>query len=142
MLGWTVCVEHKGAHGMAYGACVRVGREVPRPFTFKAGVCLDCGLSLDLRIENRTGIVTRLEAGTDTRHWHAPAPRVDLDQGALAGAIVAASRATREQRRGETHTRPAAVMDAPPERPDDQPLDLGVSVKVWTDDDGDPRTGA
>lgn len=107
--GWAVCIEHRGAHGMLNGACVRVGREVPRPYSFRAGVCLDCGLELDLKVENRTGQVTRLEAGTDTRHWHAPAPRVELDQDALAGAIVAASRAARTERRQEQPQRPVSA---------------------------------
>lgn len=123
--GWTVCVEHRGQHGMRGGACVRVGREVPRPFSFRAGVCLDCGADLDLKTDNRSGRVERLVAGTDERHWHAPAVSVALDESRLAGAIVEASRAARQERRQEVQQRRSPATTAPTAPDPQQPAHVG-----------------
>lgn len=102
------CAAHDGAHSVYQGHCVAVGAQVPRPLAFRARpvICRECGADQDV-VKLGTGRTMFLTAGTDQRHWHPAPPRVELDEDSLARAIVAASRATREQRYQERREREA-----------------------------------
>lgn len=98
MIGHTVCTAHQGRHGVVDGRCWIPAREQPQPFRWRFTHCERCWASVDVRTEVRTGESITLSAGTDTPHWHEPPLTVSLDPAELAEAIVAASRAARQER--------------------------------------------
>lgn len=127
MTGAAVCTAHKGRHGVYLGNCVAMGRDVPRPYTFRPSVCETCGADIDLRRSAADGTTERLVAGTDRRHQHAPPVAVTFDPDELAGAIVAASRAARQERQPEP--RPSSVPPQVSQRQEDAERQIhGVEV--------------
>lgn len=117
---------------MIAGECYAMGREVPRPYTFAFLRCRECGAEVTHRRERATGRTVILEPGTDTEHRHAPAVpgRVELDVDSLAGAIVRASRAAREERRADRSDtpQPSNAVAPPASKPDPDGLQ---TVEVW-----------
>jgi hypothetical protein len=124
MEGWTVCVEHRGKHGVLNGSCVLVGAEVPRPTRWIGHPvrCEACGDDLDaLRVGH--GRVVLLDAGTERRHYHPPdrtgdrldavAAGLEALQGTLAGMLSERQRARPPSPPGPP-TAPGAQNPAPP----------------------------
>jgi hypothetical protein len=85
------CLPHQGLHLYVRGFCVTPGQRSASRW----GICPQdgCRIEVEARLDIQTGRVQRYDAETGDRHWHPPAPRVELDQDVLAAAIVAASRA-------------------------------------------------
>lgn len=80
----TVCVAHQGRHISYLGECFAFGKTVPRPRPIKCHV-------------------SGCDEAPYIRHDHPQQVQVvAFDEEKLANAIVAASRATREERRAET----------------------------------------
>lgn len=99
----------------------------PRRYAYRFGRCAACGQPLDFRRDNRTGQVEPLDEGTDRRHAHAPPIEVQLDEQALAAAIVAASRALRAERQAPAPP-PRPTAPSPPERAIDGVAIVGVDA--------------
>lgn len=91
---FPACIKHNGRHMDVHGQCVHGGA----PVALRPGVCLDCGAETMRRYDLTDGSVTTVEAGSDAVHWHPQPVRVTLDEDALAGAILRASRAARQER--------------------------------------------
>lgn len=113
MSGYAVCTAHHGRHGVWAGQCVLTGREVRRPFTFRAATCERCGFAVDIRRCVVTGVAETLCAGTDTPHRHPDPIVVTLDPEQLAEAVVSASRAARSD--AQRHAQPREAHTAPTE---------------------------
>jgi hypothetical protein len=113
------CVLHEGRHLYVRGFCVSPGRR----YAYRYGRCADdgCGVEVCNRLDVLSGRSEALDAGTDLPHRHLPPVRVELDEERLAAAIVAASRATRAERRAtSTQTSPDS-SDRPPAPPGSAP---------------------
>lgn len=95
------CTPHEGRHGVDYmGRCFVPARDRRdrQPYRWRFVTCETCGVSLDIRTDRVSGASETLLAGTDRPHRHEPPITVALDPEALASAIVAASRAARQER--------------------------------------------
>jgi hypothetical protein len=126
--GWTVCVEHRGRHGVLDGSCIGMGREVPRRFRWHSTACTFCGQAIEIRRDRSQGTDEPLDAGTDRRHHHAPPIAVSLDAEELATAIVQASAAARAARASSD---PSPQMPATPPHgpPAPESRDAGILGK-------------
>ncbi len=105
------CTLHEGRHLYVRGHCISPGRR----YAYRYGRCSEDGCEIEIcnRLDVLSGRTDRLDAESDHRHVHAPAQRVELDADAMATAIVAASRATREERRAQ-YRRPTAPATRQP----------------------------
>lgn len=144
MDGWTVCIEHRGKHGMLQGRCVLVGAEVPRPTRWHARPvsCQTCDMEQDV-VKLRDGRVLHVEAGTDRIHRHPPdqtaermgavATGLEALQETLAGLLLE----QRQARRPEGQPLPQAPPEPP--RPAARSREQEIpTVTIWSpgSDDG------
>lgn len=127
------CEAHQGLHAIYQGACVAVGAQVPRPFKTSrySWECAGCGAHVyGLTVPGGRRFLMDERYGDP--HVCPPPVRVQVDEDALASAIVRASRATREERRADATPNPAA---SPERREGEGPERMGLqTVPVWTDD--------
>lgn len=131
---WPPCTKHDGAHRSIWGQCVHWGA----PFALRPGVCPEPGCSQPImrRLEIASGQVDVIEDGSDRPHRHQPPLTVRIDEDALAGAIVSAARASREERRpAPTPSQPAMAPISAPSRPLADTDGLLTGVSVWTSED-------
>lgn len=118
---FPACIKHNGRHMDVHGQCVHWGA----PVALRPGVCQECGAETMRRMDLTNGEVTTVEAGSDTIHWHPQPVRVTLDEDALAGAIVRASRAARQERVTVDTQPPTPVAVRPPETRTEAPEPRG-----------------
>jgi hypothetical protein len=116
--GWTVCVEHRGRHGVLGTSCIAVGREVPRRYRWHSTACTFCGQAIEIRRDRSHDTDEPLDAGTDHRHHHAPPITVQLDAEELAVALARASAALREARQTAPPREPPTPSAPGPPAPD------------------------